>query len=333
MSKISSVTFSHILKALEQHTSISAHEMLNSVSLSEESLDEATFLSSQKLSEIFYYCMHKTNDPSLSLKIGNSTSYHSLGLLGYLMINTVNLQAMIEKFYHYQQLISGFMKFHLQKEEEYFKLAIYINENPSIKVPSFHAEVHLSAILSILSQILSLQLIPDKTTFSSKILSNQEAYENIFGKNILLHQAENAIYFNKRKLSLPINHCNEKMLCFFEAQANDILQHLHETSWQAKVEKEILKYIGEYEMSIDFIAHKLNLSTRVLQNHLKSEGDNFRQILLVVRMELAQHYIKHTKLDLNSIALYLGYQESSSFYRAYKRYFQVTPNSLRDVKE
>lgn len=141
--------------------------MLVYVNLEKSTIEDAEAqIDSIKLSKIFKYCMHKSDDLTLTLKIGNSITYHSLGVLGYLIQNTSNLKELIEKFSHYQKLISGFMKFHLEKDNKYYKLIIYINENPTIQVPSFHAEVHLAAILSILSQIIGKEILPDKVFYN-----------------------------------------------------------------------------------------------------------------------------------------------------------------------
>ena len=326
MAKISSVTFHFILKALERSSSISIEDMLTHGDLSKEVfVKQDAQINSEKLSEIFKFCMEKSGDYTLALKIGSSITYHSLGVLGYLMLNANNLKEVVEKFDYYQKLISGFIKFYLTKNEKYYKIAIYINENPMIPVPSYHAEVHLSAILTILNQIIGKTIIPDLTYFTSDSMVDKDEYKKIFGENIILHKSENAIFFETDKLNITVNNSNPIMLEYFEAQANKIIEDMRITSWYAKVKREILKNIGENEISIDFIAEKFNISTRTLQYHLKNENKRFRDALLSVRMQLANHYIKNTKMDFSSIAFFLGYSESSSFFRAYKKYYKNTP--------
>jgi AraC-like DNA-binding protein len=326
MAKISSVTFHFVLKSLEKNSSISIDEMLKFADLSQDVLSRHdSQIDSEKLSEIFKFCMEKSGDYTLALKIGSSITYHSLGVLGYLMLNANNLKEVIEKFDYYQKLISGFMKFYLTKNEKYYKLAIYINENPMIPVPSYHAEVHLSAILTILNQIIGKDIIPDLTYFTIDSMSNIDEYKKIFGENIILHKSENAIFFETDKLNITVNDSNPVMLEYFESQANKILEDMKITSWYAKVKREILKNIGDNEITIDFIASKFDISTRTLQYHLKDENIKFRDALLSVRMQLANHYIKNTKMDFSSIAFFLGYSEASSFFRAYKKYYKNTP--------
>ncbi|RXJ81731.1 AraC family transcriptional regulator [Arcobacter sp. F2176] len=329
MAQVSSITFHYILKALEKSTLISIDEMLNQVNLSKNVLlKEDIKIDSSKLSDIFNYCMKKSGDYTLSLKIGSSITYHSLGILGYLLLNAKNLKEVIEKFDYYQKIISGFIKFHLIKDEQYYKMLIYINENPMIPVPNFHAEVHLSAIMAILNQIIGYKITPDLTSFSIGSLENIEKYKDIFGENIIFNKSENAILFKMDKLNIEINNSNPVMLEHFESQANNILETMQISTCYSKVKREILKNIGENEISIELIANRLHVSIRTLQYNLKAENKKFRDALLSVKMQLANHYIKNTKMDFGSIAILLGYKESSSFFRAYKKYYNQTPKSF-----
>ena len=327
MAEVSSVTFEYVLKALEMKTKISIEEMLKQIDLDLKGLKKLQDIKSYKLSAIFRYCMEKTNNPSLALQLGQSVPYQSLGLLGYLLLNTKTLKEMIEKFSKYQKLVSNHMKFNFSQDDEYYKFAIYINENRYITVPSFHAEVHLSAILSILSQILGKKVFPDKAYFSYS--KQNDFYTEIFGENISYDKDENVIFLKKDKLDIPVENANPVMLGFFESQAKNILSEIEDKSWFSKVEKEILKNIGDKDISIDLISSNLGLSVRTLQNYLKSESKTFSEALANVRKKLSIHYIQNTKLDDISISIFLGYNEVSSFYRAFKKWNNKTPKELR----
>lgn len=333
MASVSSVTFHYVLKALEIKTDISIKEMIKEVDLSLEDLEEKESIKSYKLSAVFRYCMEKTENPNLALELGQSIPYQSLGILGYLLLNAKDLKQMIEKFNSYQKLISGHLKFNFYEDDEFYKFAIYINENKQIPIPSFHAQVHLSGILSVLSKILGEKVVPASTYFAHDKQNDIKILQDIFGENIFFERDENAIYFKKDALNTPIHNSNPAMLGYFEAQANSILSLAEESSWFSKTEKEILKNIGDNAISIDLVASHLDISVRTLQNYLKMESKSFSEALANVRNGLAKHYILHTKLDDGSISLLLGYSEVSSFYRAYKKWSGSTPKELRQTKK
>jgi len=329
MPSVSSVTFHYVLKALEMKTNISIAEMLNEINISIEELHQKESMKSYKLSAVFRYCMTTTKNPNLALEIGESIPYQSLGILGYLLLNARDLKQMIEKFNSYQKLVSKHLKFNFYEDESFYKFTIYINENKHIPIPSYHAQVHLSGILSILTKVLGQKVFPAYTYFAHDRENDLEILQGIFGKNISFGKDENSIFFKKDALNIPINNSNPAMLHYFESQANSILSLIEDSSWFSKTEKEILKNIGDYKITIDFIASNLHISVRALQKHLKEESKSFSEALANVRQKLAKHYIVHTKLDDMTIAFLLGYSDVSSFYRAYKKYNKSTPKDLR----
>ncbi|HET8735254.1 MAG TPA: AraC family transcriptional regulator [Pricia sp.] len=79
-------------------------------------------------------------------------------------------------------------------------------------------------------------------------------------------------------------------------------------------------------LSIDHVAANFNLSSRNLQRKLKEEGSSFKEIVDEVRKELAMHYLKDKNNQIKDVAYSLGYNESSAFVRAFKRWTGTTPS-------
>lgn len=329
MTEVSGITFQYVLKALEANAGVAADEMLEFLGL-DGSVFQNDRVDSGHLSAVFRYCMEKTDNPHLALDIGQSMPYQSLGLLGYLLLNTPNLKQMIEKFSRYQQLVSRLLKFHFADDGKYYKFAVYINENRNIPVPAHHAEVHLSAILNVLSQILGQKVVPAYVRFSRRRVKDCARHHELFGEHIFFEKEENAVFFKKDELNIPVNNANRTMLEYFEAQANAILREMENSSWFSRVEKEILKSIGDRSVTVELVAGGLNVGVRTLQNYLKGEGKSFSQALAKVRRSLAEHYIRNTRLSDADISAMLGYSEVSAFYRAYRKWNLATPKKLRN---
>jgi AraC-like DNA-binding protein len=71
------------------------------------------------------------------------------------------------------------------------------------------------------------------------------------------------------------------------------------------------------------------LSERTLARRLATEGTSFLQVSTEVRMTLASDYVRATPLAIGDIARLVGYGDESSFTRAFRRGFGMTPRAYR----
>jgi len=70
-------------------------------------------------------------------------------------------------------------------------------------------------------------------------------------------------------------------------------------------------------------------SARTLQRQLSQEGTSFQAILAGTRESLARHYLTSGELRTSEIAFLLGYDDTNSFYRAFRSWTGTTPDAIR----
>ena len=80
---------------------------------------------------------------------------------------------------------------------------------------------------------------------------------------------------------------------------------------------------------ISAVARELGLSDRTLQRRIIDNGSSFRQLLLEARQELAHEYLNRPEMDVTEVAFLLGYEDSNSFYLAFRTWEGSTPSQLR----
>jgi AraC-like DNA-binding protein len=71
------------------------------------------------------------------------------------------------------------------------------------------------------------------------------------------------------------------------------------------------------------------MSTRALQRVLRDNGTSFRQLLADVRNEYARAYLSSTSFSNTEVAFLLGFEDESSFARAFRGWNGVTPAMFR----
>jgi AraC-like DNA-binding protein len=79
------------------------------------------------------------------------------------------------------------------------------------------------------------------------------------------------------------------------------------------------------------IARELGVSERTLQRRMTEEASSFRQLLLEARQELGRHLLGDPAAEIEEIAYLLGYQDTGSFYRAFRDWEGLTPGRWRHL--
>ena len=76
-------------------------------------------------------------------------------------------------------------------------------------------------------------------------------------------------------------------------------------------------------------ARSLFISKRTLARKLKLEGTSFRQIRDDILSKQSAAYLKEGGMSIEAISGLLGYHDSANFRRAFKRWFDMTPDQYR----
>lgn len=71
--------------------------------------------------------------------------------------------------------------------------------------------------------------------------------------------------------------------------------------------------------SLDEIARSMGMSRRSLQRSLRAEGTSFRAVVERVRIDRSEQHLRHGALSVDEVARLVGYADTSSFVRAFKR--------------
>jgi AraC-like DNA-binding protein len=69
-----------------------------------------------------------------------------------------------------------------------------------------------------------------------------------------------------------------------------------------------------------------------LRRRIVDDGVNFRQLLLETRKELAREYFTRPEIDVEEAACLLGYEDSNSFYRAFRTWEGTTPSQWKSAR-
>lgn len=82
-------------------------------------------------------------------------------------------------------------------------------------------------------------------------------------------------------------------------------------------------------LSEDEAAASLFMSKRTMARKLKAEQSGFRQIRDEIMSQQAASYLCDSELSIEAIAVLMNYHDSANFRRAFKRWFEQSPEKFR----
>lgn len=131
---------------------------------------------------------------------------------------------------------------------------------------------------------------------------------------------------------VPFLTANEALWKGFEPQLTQRLSELESSATTTdRVRAALIELIPAGTPTVRAVAQSLAMSTRTLHRRLQADGATFQGILNDTRESLARHYLADTELSATEIAFLLGYEEPSSFYRAFHSWTGQTPDGVRSA--
>ncbi|WP_220811679.1 AraC family transcriptional regulator [Pseudomonas paralcaligenes] len=85
--------------------------------------------------------------------------------------------------------------------------------------------------------------------------------------------------------------------------------------------------LGEVQQGA--VAEALGMSVRNLHRHLQKHATSFKELLDETRRQLAFDYLRQARCSVNEVCYRLGFNEPSSFNRAFRRWTGETPGQWR----
>jgi AraC-like DNA-binding protein len=81
--------------------------------------------------------------------------------------------------------------------------------------------------------------------------------------------------------------------------------------------------------SLEMVAGELHVSPAAIQRELAQQNTTFKDLVEMLRRELAMTYLRQRHLPISEISFLLGYSELSAFSRAVRRWTGASPSAVR----
>lgn len=275
-------------------------------------------------------CLQEAADlrPDLAhpgLAIGAGVQPAHVGVLGYLVLASSTLGEAMLTYQRYERLFYGI---------DFAEITTH-GEDVEIRwqdggLGGLADEVAIAALVTFVERQLTSPGHPVSVGFVHECAGGSAELQRFFHCPVSLGHDSVHVRFPLHLLIEPLRHSDPTLRVLLDRQAQALLQALPESdAFDRALQQVLLKRLPEGQISLERLAADLHQSPRTLQRRLATRNLTWQQLLDRTRRELAQQYLLDRSLSLSEIALLLGYSEQSAFSRAFRRWTDTAPRSLR----
>ena len=264
--------------------------------------------------------------PAFPLHLGKSITPETFSPTLFACLCSRDLDSALKRIEKYKPLV-GPLRLDIKQDDMHTTVA-FVGLPESNTLPSTLVAAELVFWVQMVRIATRERIVPE-AVYVTTMLSEKAAYEEYFGNRVILSDF-NGITFSAVDMRKPFLTANAQMLSIFEPVLDKRLQDLtQESSFRDRVRACLIEILASGDYAMSDVASRLAISTRTLQRRLNQENTTFQKELDNLREELARNYLSNSEYTSNQIAFLLGYEEPTSFYRAFRTWTGQTPELVR----
>ncbi|MHC6226456.1 AraC family transcriptional regulator [Pseudomonas sp. X10] len=157
-------------------------------------------------------------------------------------------------------------------------------------------------------------------------------YRVMFSENLQFDRPRTRMIIAADNLDLPLKRTAEELERFLaEAPGNILVKYRDPASLARRIRQDLRQLDPGQWPDADSLARHLCLSASTLRRRLAEEGQTYQGLKDSVRRELAIAWLAEEALSFVEIAERLGFADSSSFYKAFRKWFGCNPGHYRTL--
>lgn len=270
----------------------------------------------------------EAGSPTLALKLGQIEASEYFDPALFAAMCAPNMTVAGNRLGEFKRLVGAF-SLDVDTQPDGTRFAYRCKYRPDL--PITLAATELVFLVNLLRRATRRRVIPQAVSLPAK-LQDQAAFEDWFGCPVTVGNSA-SFKLSSVDATRPFLTFDDQMWQAFEPDLRRRMDEAREDlSMQARVENALLELLPSGRTHIDDVVRELAVSRRSLQRQLSHEGTSFLDILNSARARLAQHYLLNTGLGTAEVSFLLGFADPNSFFRAFRRWTDATPEAWREAQ-
>jgi len=320
-----------LVEALEQ-VGVSRDKLLQTAELDPIELDDED--ASVPRSVVYGLCeraLDLTGDPAFGLHWCERLSGTAFNPVSHLAAHAATLRQGFESLHRFHRLLNDQPSFRLSERDDKVTVHCFNLSDASLRMQRVSAEMLVLGIVRLIRSFCPQARIND-VSFAYPTPEYHGEYTRVLELVPRFAQPHTLIVFDRALMNVTSLHKDEDVHEALRVIAERRILRLTEHSPFTLRVRDLLVEHGPTQADMDRIARALGLSKRSLRRRLVSEGSSYKAIVKEALAIVAKRYLREKRLTIQETAYEMGFADSSTFHRAFKRWTGNTPGSYQDKR-
>lgn len=283
---------------------------------------------------LFWQVMEEEScDQHIGLHLAEHMPVYKGQVLQYLFLSSPTFGEGLSRALDYQRLLSDatLASFEMVGSEASIRVS---STSEKVKGLRHLSEAVVAGLVKFFCYVTDGKFKLNRVHFSHALSGNDDSeHRRVYGCDVAFDQADNRLFFDADILRFPSSHAEPELLQLHEKLASEHVAKLERQDVVARVNRVIGEVLESGQVNLEQVALKLQIKPRTLRTRLAEANTNFNQLLADYRCNLAKRLLANTSESIDEIVYLTGFSEPSTFYRAFKRWTEVTPIEYRNQKK
>jgi AraC-like DNA-binding protein len=273
-----------------------------------------------------------SGDQHIGLHLADTVQVYRGQVLEYLFLSSPNFGEGLKRAQSYQRLVTDAMQFELHIGEKQSKVVLAFAGEDGEHL-RHRNECFARFLIRYFQAVTDGAFVIDEVNLLHPAEGDASEYSKVMGCPVNFNQQEASLVFASSVLATPSTHAEPDLLRLHEKLASKQLERLSRQDVVADVRQIIAEMLELGQPSLESVAERLDMNERVLRARLTEAGTSFNQVLADNRCVLAKRLLARTDESIADVVYLTGFSEPSTFYRAFKRWTELTPIEYRQLKK
>lgn len=284
-------------------------------------------LTTAQVAEVFRESVKRSGNPAFGLTVARFLHPSSVHALGYALLASSTLRDACERLVYYFRLASTNGQYRIEEKGDRFCLVLEIIAKG---VSPETMDAWNAFIVHLFRQIY----LPDLKPLSVRLVRScppgcDELYRRSFHVDVEFDAPYCEICLDRSVVDEPLMGGNREIASQHDKIIEDNIAALDKGDVVTGTKRVILQFLSSENCTRERVAREMAMSPSRLQQKLAERGTNFQDLLGQIRQSLALDYIEQSRVSITEMSFLLGFSDTSSFTRAFRRWTGKSPRDYR----